>query len=95
MLTITRSLARHLRAVFRSAGFRQSSTHGDGRVLFTAGPTGLTVEGVHGDVGLQCRLPGDLPPERFPVSFECLAACEGKSEDPVTLIERVNYRSDA
>ena len=85
MITLTRSLARHLRAVFRSAEFRQTFTNSDARVLFTAGPTGLIVEGMSDNVGLQYRLPGEFPTQRFAVSFECLAACEGKSVDPVTL----------
>ena len=83
MITITRLLARQLRAVFRRTLGNAGSV---GPTLsFTAGPEGLSVRAKAFDAAVEYLTPGELPPEEIAVPFELLAACEGRDDRPVTI----------
>ncbi len=87
MITITRSLARQLRALFRRAGIKPLGGNGP-RVQFAAGPDGLRIRSMTLDVAVEYYLAGGQPAEEFSLPLEFLDACEGRRDDPVTLEAR-------
>jgi hypothetical protein len=84
MITITRSLARHLRAVFRRAGFKPRSGLSPPLSL-QAGPTGLRIRVINPAVTLEYFAAGAYPTEELTVALELLDDCQGKQDEPVTL----------
>ncbi|MCY2988244.1 MAG: hypothetical protein NTY19_10340 [Planctomycetota bacterium] len=86
MITLTRHLARQVRAVFRHA----LGTSPRGRcpaVLFRADQQGLTIRSKSGMAAIERSVPGDCPADEILVPGELLADCEGRS-DQVVSIER-------
>lgn len=83
MITITRSLARQLRAVFRRTGVGRIGHRV--RVAFLATPATLHVRLKTQDIALEYRMTGQFQPEEFSLSYDFLADCEGRKDDPVTL----------
>ena len=84
MITMTRSLARQLRAVFRR-GLNLSSRGIMPAVRFCAGPDGLHVSCRHQQAAMEFRADGDHPTDELTVPFDVLADCEARRNDPVTL----------
>ncbi len=86
MITVTRSLARQLRATFR----RLFNARGSGPALtFTAGPEGLSVRVKSSDAAIEYLVPGDFSPDTFTIPIEVLDDFDGRKEDPVRL-ERIS-----
>ena len=84
MITITRSLARQIRPVFRRALLGLS--RGPGPALdLRAGPHGLRVRAHNHQTAIVHHTPGDFPPEQLCVPFQLLADCEGTNKEPVSL----------
>ena len=84
MITITRKLAQQLRAVFRRCGIKPS-VHSGQRANFSAGPDGLHVRAAVFGVAVDYHIPGELPAEELSLPLDCLDACEGRRDEPVTL----------
>ena len=84
MITITRLLARRLRAVFRRA-LKTPSKGFAPAITFRTGPDGLRVGARSGSLALEYHAPGDDPPEEISVPWEFLADCEARGQDPVQL----------
>jgi hypothetical protein len=91
MITITRSLARRLRAVFRRAGIKPLGSYGP-RVSFQAGLDGLRIHSLTADTAVQYLQPGEYPREEFAVPMDLLDACRGKRDDPVMLEARTKKK---
>ena len=86
MITLTRPLARQVRAVFRHA--LGTSPRGPfPAVLFRADQHGLTIRSKSGMAAIQHSVPGEYPADEILVPGELLADCEGRS-DQVVSIER-------
>lgn len=86
MITITRLLARQLRAVFRNSGVHSTSHSPMGPpVVFQAGPEGLRVRAHKYDVAVECHQPGELPADTIVVPRNFLDDAEGAKNEPVTL----------
>ena len=80
MLTISRSLARRLRAVFRRV------IRGNGAfVLLTAGRDGLSASLCSWDHAVVYHQPGSVAADEIAIPLAALDDFAGKSEDPVTL----------
>ncbi|HPM83886.1 MAG TPA: hypothetical protein PLF81_24435 [Candidatus Anammoximicrobium sp.] len=85
MITITRSLARQLRAVFRRAGIGKAYRGYRQQVLFlTAGDT-LRIRGLSHNAAIEYQTAHQGDPVESLVSLDLLAACEGSRPDPVQL----------
>ena len=84
MISITRNLARQLRAVFRHA-IGPSPQGTAPAVMVRADRRGLCIRAKAQDAAIEYRIDGDLPPEQIVLPGECLADCEGRKDDPVTL----------
>ncbi len=87
MITITRNLARQLRAVFRRAGIKSTGSEGP-RMHFVAGSDGLRIRAVAFDAAVEHHQPGELPAEQFCLPLESLELCQGRRDDPITLETR-------
>lgn len=85
MLTLTRSLARQLRAVFRRAGIGKSPGGYGHRVLFSAGQDGVHIRGMCYQAAVEYRLTEAAEPAEAFLPLDFLSACEARSADPVTL----------
>ena len=84
MITITRRLAMHLRAVFRRA--LNLSSRGFGPALFfETGPGGIRVRTRFGAVAVEYHAAGELPEEQMWLPFEFLSDVEARKDDPVQL----------
>ncbi len=83
MIQITRTLARHWRAVLR----KTFTTGRRGRVplLLQTGGDGLRLRAVDGDVAVEYHRPGKLPADSLVFPSEALADFEGGREDAVIL----------
>ncbi|MCE9553849.1 MAG: hypothetical protein K8T91_10815 [Planctomycetes bacterium] len=84
MITITRSTARLVRAVFRRAlGF---TARGRGSILLVeAGPEGLAFKSRNFNVAAEYRIAGECAAETLTMPFELLQDCEGSKDQPVEL----------
>jgi hypothetical protein len=91
MITITRSLARHLRAVFRRAGFKPRNGLSPPSSL-QAGPTGLRIRVINPAVAVEYFAAGAYPTEELTVALQLLDDCQGKQDEPVTNVEPFAYR---
>ena len=84
LITITRSLARQLRAVFRHA--LGTSPRGTApAVSVCADETGTCIRAKAFDAAVEYHSPGNHPSEEMLLPGEFLADCEGCKEEPVTL----------
>ena len=84
MITITRNLARQVRAVFRRA-LHITPRGLSYPVTLQTGPDGLRLRARSPDAVVEYHTPGELPIEQFAVPFQFLADCESKKDQPVTL----------
>lgn len=84
MITISRSLARMIRPVFRRALLGSSRGPGPAVVL-EAGRGGLDIRAKTNQTAIAYQAPGEFPSDRLSVPFQFLADCEGRSKEPVTL----------
>jgi hypothetical protein len=93
VITINRSLARQLRAVYRRAGIK--ATVPGYRLEFRTGPDGLCAQIAQNSVAIRFQQPHAVTAEEIPaeeiaaeeiiVAGDLLADCEGRSDDPVQL----------
>ncbi|HPM85367.1 MAG TPA: hypothetical protein PLF81_31915 [Candidatus Anammoximicrobium sp.] len=86
MITISRSLARQLRAVFRRAGIGKSVAGGYGqRALFLAGGDTLRIRGSSNNAAVEYQVAHQAGAVEALVPMDLFAACEGSRPDPVQL----------
>src|SRR5947209_4345374 len=88
MITLTRSLARQLRAVFRRAGIK---TRGgvSPPMLLSAGGDGLRIQVIAPDAAIEHHVCDDRPEKaEITVPVSLLDDCQGKADDPVTIEQR-------
>ena len=95
MISITRSLARQLRAVFRRAGLKPQGDNYGPRAVFQTGPDGLRVWSMNVDAAIQYHEPGQFETAEFHLPLELLDACQGKQQDAVTLEARPKQKAVA
>ena len=91
MVTITRSLARQLRATFRRTGAGRSGVRT--WITFLAAVDGLRIRLKTQDVALEYFQAGEFQPDQLSIPFEFLADCEGRKDEPVTLQVQTNGRA--
>lgn len=82
MVSISRSLARDLRAVFRRLSPGRAGPHPV--IELVGGRDGLCVRGLTEEVVAEYRRPGPLPEARVVVPLDALADCSGRDDSPVT-----------
>ena len=90
MITITRLMARQIRAVF-SRCLSPASRGPFPPVMFRADGGGLTIAAKSHDAAIEFHQPGDFAEEQFAIPFDVLKRCEGGKADAVTL-ERIDQR---
>jgi hypothetical protein len=84
MVTITRSLARLLRAVLRKAGLGKSGPQPDAFVHVSADNEGQRLRVAGPEVVIEYRQPGEFASAEFMLPVEVLAIIEGRTQEPVT-----------
>jgi hypothetical protein len=84
LITISRSLARQLRSMFRRA-LNLTPKGQECPVTFDAGPDGLTVLARNHETAVEYHRPGNYRPARPTLPFNFLADCEGRKDEPVTI----------
>lgn len=85
MITITRSLARQLRAVFRRAGCGKAYGGYGKRALFLADHDTLRIRAMSGSAAVEYQAAYQGSPVQALLPFDLLAACEGSKPDAVQL----------
>ena len=85
MITITRSLARQLRAVFRRAGIGKAYGGYGHRVLFLADQDTLRIQAMSGSAAVEYQAAHQDGPVQVLLPLDLLNACEGGKPDPVQL----------
>ncbi len=85
MVTITRSLARLLRAVLRKAGLGKSGSQPDAFVHVSTDNEGLRLRVAGPEVAVEYRQSGEFGTATFVLPVEVLAIIEGRTQEPVTL----------
>lgn len=85
MITLSRQMVRHLRAVFRRSIPGRSALVKPSAVEVISGPGGLRVHFKAGPVTAVYHKPGPLAEGSMAVPLEALAECEGKDDSPVTI----------
>ncbi|MCY2991672.1 MAG: hypothetical protein NTY19_27930, partial [Planctomycetota bacterium] len=85
MITITRSLARQLRAVFRRAGIGKAYGGYGRRALFLADQDTLRIRAMSGCAAVEYQAAHQGGPVQVLLPLDLLAACEGGKPDPVQL----------
>lgn len=85
MITITRSLARQLRAVFRRAGIGKAHGGYGRRVLFLADRDTLRIRGLSCNAAVEYQAAHEGGTVQALLPLDLLAACEGSRPDPVQL----------
>jgi hypothetical protein len=85
LITITRSLARQLRAVFRRAGIGKVHGGFGQRALFLAGDGTLHIRAVSYNAAIEYQTACQGDPVQALLPLDLLAACEGSRPDPVQL----------
>ena len=85
MLTITRSLARRLRAVFRRAGIGKAHGGYGQRALFLANGDTLRIRAMTCNAAVEYQAAHQGGPVQALLPLDLLAACEGSKPDPVQL----------
>jgi hypothetical protein len=83
MLSIPRSLARHVRAMFRRL-LRKADSH-LARIVLQTGSDGLRIRLHHPDFFAEYRQEGSHPPEVLVLPPDAFVRCEGRSDAPVSL----------
>jgi hypothetical protein len=84
VITITRKLARRVRAVFRRA-LSVSSRDAGPAALFSAGPDGISVRARSRNAAAELRRPGSHSPEELRAPWQLLVDCEGTRDEPVAI----------
>jgi hypothetical protein len=84
VITVSRSLVRQLRAVFRRT-LRMTSRDTGPNLLLAAGPDGLRIQARNMHAAVEHHVPGDFPVEQICLPFAFLAECEGGRAEPVVL----------
>ena len=84
MITVSRSLVRQLRAVFRRA-LRMTTRDIGPDLLLAAGPDGLRIQARNMHAAVEHRTSGDFSAEQIRLPFTFLADCEGGKDEPVVL----------
>lgn len=84
LITITRRLARQLRAIFRDI-FALRSKSAPCVVTLETGPTGLDIWASSADAAARWHQPGDSPSERLRLPYRFLADCEAAKDGPVEI----------
>jgi hypothetical protein len=87
LITITRSLVRQLRSIYRRAGIKPSN-HRQVHLVLHAGASGLSIRAKSTDIAVEYHQPGKLAEEQLVVPLDFLTDCEGSKNDPVTLETR-------
>jgi hypothetical protein len=85
MVTITRSLARLLRAVLRKAGLGKSGPQPDAFVYVSADNEGQRLRVAGPEVVVEYRQSGEFASAEFVLPVEVLATIEGRTQEPVVL----------
>ncbi|MCY2986882.1 MAG: hypothetical protein NTY19_03330 [Planctomycetota bacterium] len=85
MITITRSLARQLRAVLRRAGIGKAYGGFGQRALFLAGDGTLRIRGLSSNAAIEYQTAHQGGFIKALLPLDLLAACEGSRPDPVQL----------
>jgi hypothetical protein len=85
LITITRSLARQLRAVFRRAGIGKAHGGYGPRMLFLADQDTLRIRAMSNDAAVEHQAGHQGGPVQALLPLDLLAACEGGKPDPVQL----------
>jgi hypothetical protein len=85
MVTITRSLARLLRAILRKAGLGKADSQADAFVHIASDSHGLRLRVAGPDIGIEYRQHGAFPTTNFVLPVEVLATIEGRTQEPVVL----------
>ena len=88
MITITRFMARQVRAVF-GRGLSSASRGPFPPVMFRTDSSGLTIRAKSHDAAVEFHQPGDFAGEQFAVPFDLLKQCAGSRAGGVTL-ERID-----
>ena len=84
MITITRSTARLVRAVFRKA-LGNAARGRLGVVGLESGADGLLFKSKFNDVAIEYRVPGHYPAESVAVPIDLLRTVEGSNDEPVQI----------
>jgi hypothetical protein len=85
LITITRSLARQLRAVFRRAGIGKMHGGYGQRACFLASGDTLRIRGLSGNVAVEYQTAHQGGSVQALLPLDLLTACEGSRPDPVQL----------
>ena len=87
MLTFSRQLAKHIRAVFRRA-LQIAASQTDQVVWLVADDMGLRVRVQNWRATAEYHIPGATTAASLPLTMEALAACEGaKAEGKVSALD--------
>jgi hypothetical protein len=87
MISISRSLARQIRSVFRRLSRRSASPFRP-IVSFEAGRDGLRIRSYNAEVAGEVHVPSEFPPETLAFSLDALTDFEGRGEGVVSLERR-------
>jgi hypothetical protein len=85
LITITRALARQLRAVFRRAGIGKAYGGYGQRALFLADQDTLRIRGMSGSAAVEYQAAHQGGPIQALLPLDLFAACEGSKPEPVQL----------
>jgi hypothetical protein len=85
LITLSRSLLRQVRSVFRRAGIGKAASDRDSRVRVETGADGLRLRGMTHDTAVEYHQAGHLPAEQYDLPMQLLDDCEGRKDQPVTL----------
>jgi hypothetical protein len=85
LITITRSLARQLRAVFRRAGIGKAYGGYGPRALFSADQDTLRIRGLSCNAAVEYQAAHEGGPVQALLPLDLFDACEGSRPDPVKL----------
>src|SRR3982750_2249554 len=94
-MSIPRSLARRLRAVLRRSVLEADPRGAWPFLLCRAGPHGLALEAIRGDVGVRLDLPGPRPGHTLTFPASALADVEGRTDAPVTFEDVGDGKAEA
>jgi hypothetical protein len=84
MIEITRKLARQFRSVVRRA-MNVTGPRFQPAIDLLTGPDGLRIRARSIDAAVEYHQPGERPAEQLTASYDLLADCEGRKEEPVKL----------
>lgn len=87
MITLSRSLLRQVRSVFRRAGIGKRPTGPGSCIRMCAGPDGLQIRGQSLDAAIEYHEPGRLQVEQYVLPGQFLEDCHGRRDHPVVLEE--------